>query len=99
MNWKEIFKPNKWKIILTFLLLIIGIPLGLSTLQICKGPCPPLLIYKQIIQIITFLPAFLLSKLTGRDFLYNPGYILTFSTIYYYVVSSIIVNFYSKPRK
>tara|TARA_B100002003_G_C13999859_1_gene482738 strand:- start:49 stop:357 length:309 start_codon:yes stop_codon:yes gene_type:complete len=101
MNWKEVVKPTKGKIIVTILLGVILLVSFLFNQRICDfvGPCPePPKIATLLFNILAF-PIFILLQTTlqGNDVLAIVSIVLT--PFYLYLISSGIVILYHKTRK
>ena len=111
MDWKEFFKPNKWKIILAIILLMIGFWIGLSiqTKYFCKchdppecTGCPKIPISSQIITMILLLPLILGSwfqEILSLTSILTQSIILILGIAYYYLISCILLHLYSKFKK
>jgi hypothetical protein len=85
---KSFLKPNKRKIILTILLLILFVFLGAFHIQICKlPPCATLPIYSTIIGFITLWPMLIIVVAPSSQLLQIFLFLLV--PFYYYLLACL----------
>jgi hypothetical protein len=99
----EFIKPNKWKIVLGILLLIIFVAIGamITDICMCREPncsnCPIIPTNIKIISGIIFAPysfAYFIVREGNAALSLSPIFFL----IYYYIISCIIVTIYNKIK-
>ena len=110
MGWKEFFKPNKWKIIITILLifiliifslvlpLYIGCPGYVRCIDIClpkTGLNNLLCILSKVFSILLSAPIYMFKKHIFQ--IHYIGYFLIpLNIIYLYLISSVIYKIIKK---
>lgn len=106
MSLKEFIKPNKWKIILFF---IIGtISLYIEFISYCFGPGPGASIFACLstfssILYVLLTPFLVLGRLiiigSGFGYLILTILLIILQIFYTYVISSLIVSIFSKKSE
>jgi len=90
MKWREFLKPNKWKIILTALILFVPIPFPSETLCNCfPAPC-------ECPTYIGWISTIFFSTSLGWNFIIP---LMLVQIILSYFLSSLVVWIYDKVRK
>ncbi len=114
MQWKEFFKPTKWKILLILFLFIITLFFGFfersncfideNGEEICRE-CGLEGIFNPLLRPISFLISNVFNGLIESGNLQICGASLTIyallplDLIYLYIISSVIIYFYNKSKK